>query len=99
MARSFGGALVHAEVDLRNRRVRQRFRASVCNYADDRGPDRLGRGRQIAGVQGKTDAFAKRVLVWPVGVSRGLIDDRDLGRILKVRSLKRRPRNSVMPNR
>ena len=32
----------------------------------------------------QTDAFAKRVLIWPVGASRGLIDDRNLGRMLKV---------------
>jgi hypothetical protein len=79
-------------------RVRQRFRAGIRNHADDRGPGRLGRA-QAAGIQVQTDAFAKRVLIWPVGASRGLIDDRNLGRVSRSWSLKRRPRNSGMPNR
>ena len=79
----FGGVLVHAAVDLRNCRVRQRFRAGIRNHADDRGPGWLGRAQQLAGIQAQTDAFAQRILVWPVGAGRGLIDDRDLGRRLQ----------------
>ena len=37
-----------------------------------------------AGIQVQTDAFAQRVLIGPVGASRGLIDDRNLGRTLNV---------------
>src|SRR5580658_9899262 len=80
----FGGALVQATVDLRNCRVRQRFRASIRNHADDRGPSWLSSAQQSAGIQAQTDAFAKRVLIWPVGASRGLIDYRNLGRMLKI---------------
>jgi hypothetical protein len=36
------------------------------------------------GIQAQTDAFAKRVLARPVGTGRGLIDYRNVGRILKV---------------
>ena len=79
----FGGALINAAIDLRNCRVCQRFRAGIRNDADDRGPGRLGRGQQPAGIQVQTDAFAQRVLIWPVGVSRGLIDDGNLGRSLQ----------------
>src|SRR5208282_5308039 len=76
----FGGALVGAKVDLRNCHVRQRLRAGIRNHADDRGPSWLGSAQQTAGIQGQTDAFGKRVLIWPVGASRSLIDYRNLGR-------------------
>src|ERR1700722_9645909 len=81
---AFGGVLVYAAVDLRSCRVRQRFRAGIRNHADDRGPGWLGRVQQLAGIQVQADTFAKLVLIWPVGTSRGLIDDGNLGRILKV---------------
>src|SRR5579871_6159504 len=63
----FGRVLVHAAVDLRSCRVRQRFRAGIRNHADDRGPGWRGRVQQLAGIQVQADTFAKRVLVWPVG--------------------------------
>ena len=72
--------LVHAAVDLRNCRVGERFGAGVCNHADDRGPRRLRRRWHLAGIQAQTNAFAQRVLIGPPGASRGLIDDRHLGR-------------------
>src|SRR5580698_86902 len=80
----FGGALVNAAIDLRNCRGCQRFGAGIRNDADDRGPDRLGRGQHPTVIEVQTDTFANWVLIWPVGVSRGLIDDGNLGRILKV---------------
>ncbi len=85
----FGGVLIHAAVDLRNRRIRQRFRAGIRNHADDRGPGWLGRAQRLARIQAQKDAFAQRVLAlpifaWPVHASRGLVDDRNLGRMLKI---------------
>ena len=42
------GALVGAEVDLRNAGVRQRFSASIRNHAGYRGPDWLGRAHPLS---------------------------------------------------
>src|SRR5580658_2504352 len=72
----FGGVLVNAEIELWRAGVGERFRASICNDADDRGPVRL------APVQ--PDALAHGVLVGPVGARRGFIDDGDRGGVLKI---------------
>src|SRR5579871_538345 len=85
----FEGALVYAAVDLGSYRIRQRFRASIRNHADDRGPACFGSPIRTTVIrrpsrQAEPDAFAQRILVWPVGACRGLIDDRDLGRTLKI---------------
>jgi hypothetical protein len=54
------------------------------NHADDQGPGWRVRARWIPGIQTQTDAFAQRILARPVGLSRGLIDDRNLRRIPNV---------------
>ena len=55
----FGGVLVHAAVEVRDCRVRQLFRAGICNHADDRGPGRLGRVQRRAGIHVETDTFCQ----------------------------------------
>ena len=83
--KKLGGALVDVEVHLRNTGVRERFCACIGNDADDGGPVRPGTAQTAQ----QTDSLADRILAvsifaGPVRARRGLVDDRDQGRVFNI---------------